>query len=418
VKPWLRHALGAFLLLAAIAVVAVTILSLTFDPAWVFTPSQPFDATASAARPDHDEASAWLVLPSSPGNAALVPPGLVVDVPPQTRPAAFYVHPTMFFSRERWNAATDEPVSSELLEQVVVASQASVFARCCDVFAPRYRQATLGAYFAAPKDAQGAFELAWRDVSDAFDAFLRRIGPDRPYLLVAHSQGTMHALRLLQEVVATRPALARRLVAAYLVGYALPQAWLSDEAGQGVLRVCRTPTDTGCVVGWDSHRVGATLGDEDRRWYWRDGQVERVPAATPRVCSNPLTFDAEAATATAAHHLGAAWPQLEGEAFDFLTLLRAEAPLGVRVERLAPIHPHLFGARCAGGVLQIDAPAGVLDGTMAIVETAPGDLHLHDFELFYANVARNAVVRSRAHAAGRRADGHPRGDHTEGGVHP
>ena len=68
-----------------------------------------------------------------------------------------------------------------------------------------------------------ALEIAYADISAAFDDFLRRRGDDqRPILLASHSQGTALMERLLLERFATKTdegaRLRELLVAAYLVG--------------------------------------------------------------------------------------------------------------------------------------------------------------------------------------------------------
>ena len=61
----------------------------------------------------------------------------------------------------------------------------------------------------------------------------RKVGDARPFILAGHSQGALHALRLLRERVAAKPALRRRLVAAYLVGAPIYSVDLALPAEQG-----------------------------------------------------------------------------------------------------------------------------------------------------------------------------------------
>jgi hypothetical protein len=61
-------------------------------------------------------------------------------------------------------------------------------------------------------------DLAYQDVEAAFDYYLQYFNKGRPFIVVRHSQGTTHTLRLLEEKIDNTP-LYRQLVAAYVVGY-------------------------------------------------------------------------------------------------------------------------------------------------------------------------------------------------------
>jgi predicted alpha/beta-fold hydrolase len=93
-----------------------------------------------------------------------------------------------------------------------------VFNQSCRIFSPIYRQATIYAFLLSRSSGRAALDFAFRDVKRAFANFLHRIGGTRPFVLAGHSQGSHHLLRLLVETVDADPALAQRLVCAYLVG--------------------------------------------------------------------------------------------------------------------------------------------------------------------------------------------------------
>jgi hypothetical protein len=96
-------------------------------------------------------------------------------------------------------------------------SQASAFNSVGEIWAPKYRQATFGAFLTGEADAGKALDFAYRDVAAAFDEFVKESG-DRPIILAGHSQGALHLERLLREKVAGKP-IAKRIVAAYVVGW-------------------------------------------------------------------------------------------------------------------------------------------------------------------------------------------------------
>lgn len=396
----LRVALVGF----ASLVVALGVLAATFSPSWLLTPSEPFDAADTPTAPDYGTERAWAALPStedhadlrvSMGSGALKSPGDETTETDGERGAdVFYVHPTTYFSRERWNAPIDEPTSSELLDEVVLAAEASVFAACCRVFAPRYRQATLGTFYAERSDAQQALSLAFGDVQAAFAAFLRRVG-DRPFILAGHSQGSMHLLRLLEQIDGD-DALRRRLVVAYLPGFAVPTSWYRERYQH--LRPCERPEQTGCVAAWDTYRDGAKVGGADPLMHWQGSALVRVPPTAPRQCTNPVTW-ADGDKATAEQHRGAVGPAHAGEPPGFVDLLMASEPLGIEVTGLRAYPDVRVAARCEAGVLRVP-DLGELG--FPEQETEPGNYHLHDFELFAADIAANASLRVAAYAAARK----------------
>ncbi|RYS18566.1 DUF3089 domain-containing protein, partial [Staphylococcus pseudintermedius] len=132
-------------------------------------------------------AKLWISRPGTPNDPALWMP---TGVARTGRPSAsvFFIHPTSYLSRAQWNAPVDDPESANRAA-LFVRSQASVFNDVAAIWAPRYRQATFGAFLTSRRDAELALDLAGRDVLAAFDRFLLEAPKDRPIILAAHSQG-------------------------------------------------------------------------------------------------------------------------------------------------------------------------------------------------------------------------------------
>jgi hypothetical protein len=204
-----------------------------------------------------DDESRWLCRPDLAQDACDIPldvtavqaDGSTELVPhvPAAQPVGdcFYVYPTN---------SLDPTPQSDLVpgpeERFVVGMQAARYGAVCRVFAPVYRQVTISGLFAE----QGDFELAYADVLEAFQRFLRDSG-DRPFLLLGHSQGSMHLSRLLAEQIEPDEALARRLVAAHLIGGFVTTATGQDVGGSfASTPVCLSPEQTGCVVHYNSFR--------------------------------------------------------------------------------------------------------------------------------------------------------------------
>jgi hypothetical protein len=145
------------------------------------------------------------------------------------------------------------------------------FASVCRTFAPNYRQMTLAAIprAMAGENIGGAMDLAYGDVRAAFAEFLRRT-EGRPFVLVGHSQGTLHLTRLLREEIEGKPV-AARMVSALLIGFNVEVP--EGEVVGGSFRttpLCTRAGQTGCVVAYSAFRasnpppVGARFGRASR----------------------------------------------------------------------------------------------------------------------------------------------------------
>ena len=332
-----------------------------------FVPSVPFTVPSAASAPDYATPAAWLARPDLPDDPArFAPPGFAAT----TKPAAaiFYIAPTTALDRDRWNAAIDQPDARYRLG-LFARSQASAFNGVGAIWAPLYRQATIGAFLAATDPrSRAAIDFAYRDVARAFDAFLAAIPADRPIILAGHSQGSLHLLRLLREKVAGRP-LARRIVAAYAIGW--PISVTADLPALG-LPACTGPQSTRCIVAWQSFAEPADPRLIEAYFVETTGYAGIPRKGTAMLCVDPLGgTNGGASPATA--NLGALVPDAG------LTSVT--------------VTPGLVGARCSPqGLLLIGAsPAGY--GAYVL----PGNnYHVFDYALFWANVRVDVARRLAA----------------------
>lgn len=323
----------------------------------------------SSAAPDYSQPAAWAAYPGQPSHAQDVPAGVPIRAAPESGTAVFFIHPTTYLTPVMGNAAFD--ATGEVgarVDQAVLRFQASVFNGCCRIFAPRYRQASLRAITSNTPEGYAAADLAYRDVARAFDAFLSA-NPNQPFILASHSQGSIHALRLLQERIMATP-LQHRLVVAYIIGVALPK-----QIAERGLPVCGTADATGCVLTWNTVR----RGHRDRRRLedsviWWDAHYQPI-AGRPLVCVNPLDWRPDSEAPPSANR-GALYSAGRG------------APLP------API-PELTGAWCEEGLLGVDIPVAER-GHFADLLTIAGVYHDFDYSLFYMNIRENASARIRA----------------------
>lgn len=326
---------------------------IAFVPRAEFTPQPvaPDDAYAGYER--------WIARPGmGAGNPATwLPPGIEEDADALVVPV-FFVHPTSYFERGAWNAPLGDQKSRELAE-LFVRGMASPFNRSLDLWAPRYRQATIGAFLTDKPEANQAIEVAYGDVIAAFDHFIATVDPAKPIVLAGHSQGAFHLRQLLHDRIAGTP-LARRIVAAYLIGW--PIAIEQDLPATG-LPACDQADQTGCIVSWLAVAEPAETGMLVKAWKRREGLNGEALENATFVCTNPITGTA-GDEAPASANLGTLVPDLAG--------------------RTGSLVPGRVGARCRDdGFLSIGEPPELGLGPFVM----PGNnYHVFDITLFWANL--------------------------------
>lgn len=388
----LRRLPGARIVATALAVFAagsgLTELRAQERDLAVRIPARPFGELPSPPPPDYSQPQYWAALPDRLDAADVVPENDPFGDRQASAPVdVFYIHPTTYRGTDNWNQPLDDARVNDWTDESVVARQAAVFNACCRVFAPRYRQASAAGVYAPPEmKAMGAYEFAWQDVRAAFLYYMKHWNKGRPFIIAGHSQGGAHTEHWLKEF-GKEPRLARLLVAAYPIGIGFAAADIAKLPG--VHGLCRTPTETGCVVAWNTFAANGDpktfVSSAQARYVQRSGTTDGQEI----VCVNPLSFDASRPAAPASWNLGAL-PARPG--VGLAPALRAGTPLPAT-------QAGVLGASCANGVLTLDAAPGP---GYAIVPLPNGMLHFNDFDLFYQNIRINAVARSEAFIAARR----------------
>lgn len=353
------------------------------------TPGDAFSEQEAPPAPDYSRSESWAALPFENDNADLTPPGYE-DRQSEAQADVFFVHPTTFFERDRWNASIDHQKSREFVDQMVMSGQASAFNGCCSVYAPRYRQATIGTYFADREDAAGAFGLAYDDVERAFEFFLDEYNAGRPFILASHSQGSQHAMRLLERIDGDL-ALRERLIAAYIPGFTHPMSRYNEVYEH--LEPCESSTQTGCISAWDTYKNDADIELPDRPVYWRDGNLASVGREVPRQCTNPLVWTTLNKRAKSSEHAGAVKPIYPEDKLSFFSIMFSSDPLGFDINELSEPRSELIWSECREQGLRVP---DLEDLGYSATETTPGNYHLLDYRLFYMDVRQNAIERTEA----------------------
>ena len=318
--------------------------------------------------PDYAKAVSWAARPDVANDpSGWHPEGMPADMDASGPAAIFYIHPTTYLKTDRWNGPIDDS-DSRNRTTLFVKSEASAFSGAGKVWAPLYRQAAYGAFLLKNDDATKALDLAYSDVSRAFDEFLKQVPATQPIILAGHSQGSLHLLRLLLE---RKEALKGRLVAAYVVGW--PVSVTADLPPLGI-PACTKPDQTGCLLSWMSFGDPPDAGMMLDEWQSSPSPTGKPRRADDVLCVNPLTGTRDGSALPAAN-AGTLLPSADLQS--------------------AKLEPGRVGARCANGLLIVggDVPA-------FIPPPLPGNnFHVYDYALFWGSIRKDAATRAAAFKA-------------------
>jgi len=161
-----------------------------------------FDAQQQPSPPDYANEMNWSALPFREDAADVIPKSETWINDSLKDVDVFYIHPTVYQKGKTWNADINNAKLNKKVDEKPVHYQASVFNASCRVYAPRYRQAVVDVFYeskSTPDDSREALEFAYMDVRRAFQYYLDHYNKGRPIIIASHSQGSYHAIRLLQE---------------------------------------------------------------------------------------------------------------------------------------------------------------------------------------------------------------------------
>jgi hypothetical protein len=248
----------------------------------------------------------------------------------------FFLHGTAYDGGKDWLAPSLDKATERHIQRVQLPNYASPFTTFGDVFAPRYRHASLYSHLNMREDAREAREFALQDAKLAFRAFLNQ-RPKRPIVLVGLDQGGFLIQAVWADVVAQNPTISKRLVAIYL----LETLTTHDSLSSLGLLPCQTKAQTACVMAYHSaHLLRPDRLVEARRTalVWSDSKKPQTIGQKPVVCVNPvLGIESDKASERSAS-------------------LGATNATGLDWGSEPALTPNRVSARCQNGFLFAEAP--------------------------------------------------------------
>ncbi len=316
-------------------------------------PKGDFDPASAPKAPDYRNPDHWAALPSKVDSADLVPDESLIDKQSGADVDIFFLYPTTYTGKRgqnKWNASVDDPKLNARTDKYPIRFQASIFNSSGKIYAPRYRQAHLHVFYTKKKQMQGvrALDLAYSDVEAAFEYFLRYYSKGRPFIIASHSQGTMHAAKLIERKIDGTP-LQQRLVAAYLVGMPI-QRDRFDE-----ILPCEEPDQTMCFCSWRTFR--------------KNYNPRKFGADKSLLATNPLSWKTNDEYVKASKNKGALL-------YDFY----------------GGFYSSLVDAEVYDGLLWVKKPKVPWSFLLTT-----RNYHIADYNFFYLNVRQNAETRVKAY---------------------
>ncbi|MBT8472974.1 MAG: DUF3089 domain-containing protein [Marinicaulis sp.] len=356
-NPWrISIGFGAFL---AITLLAAAALIFQDNLArYALNPKFPYQTYAPPPPPAYGARGAWALWPNTGDSAD-------ADV--------FYVHSTTYYGAEHWNAPINDEGAAKELRDVAAPNEAGPFLGLGNVYGPKYRQATLFASFTHKFDGRAAYELAFSDVSTAFEHFLNERAEGRPMILVGYGQGGLHVLGLLQRFFENDANLRAQLSAAYIIDHSIPVSIFEDELSN--VPACSDRDTIGCVVSYIAFEERHALEQErfrKRTLIWNDGGTTQTRSREEVLCVNPLSWTISEKRVGAENHLGAA------------------SATGLPISDMPAPIPGSVTAQCNRGILTVEKPKQAF---LQRKRWFGGHWRAQDYNLFFHDLRADAERR-------------------------
>ncbi len=141
--------------------------------------------------------------------------------------------------------------------EVEYLGHATAYADSTNVFAPYYRQSGLkyaGEVFARDKSLDAAlFGTPYDDITASLDYYFEHYNEGRPFIIAGHSQGSALVKLVLMRYFKEHPERYKRMVAAYVIGYAVTK---EELAAYPYLKFATGESDAGVIVSWNTEGPG------------------------------------------------------------------------------------------------------------------------------------------------------------------
>ena len=267
----------------------------------------------------------------------------------------FLICPTVDMGKnENYNMSMEDTDTKESFVGALNMER-GIYEDSATMYAPYYRQMTFPVYSMTDEEMKPYLEIAYRDVSAAFEYYFENCNNGRPLILAGFSQGSQLLLMLLEEYF-DDAKYSERLVAAYCIGWRITE---EDINRYPHLKMAQGENDTGVIISFNSEAEGV----EDSIM---------VPNGVKTLGINPLNWMTDSTPADKSLNKGACFTKYSGE-------IKKEIP-------------QLTGAYLdeARGTLRV---TDILPSDYSNSLFPDGVYHLYDYQFFFRNLQENVAVR-------------------------
>jgi Protein of unknown function (DUF3089) len=347
------------------------------------------------------DTTTWLCKPGIPdnpcepgfGTTVISPTGGIVGTstvkpdPNRKKTDCFYVYPTVSDDK---TANSDLSIDPE--ERSIALYQAARYGLDCRVFAPMYRQLTLGSILSGTPIPPDAAQIAYGDVLAAWKSYLRNYNHGRGVVLIGHSQGSFVLRELIRQAVDPKKNVRKRLVSAILLGGDVTVAAGRNVGGDFKnIPGCTKPTQFGCVMAFST--FDAPVPDDTKFGRPSDVGGTGLPTTGDVLCTNPAALRGGSALLTSVFPTA---PFAPGTTIGIATgAVGQNTPTGVTTPWFQ-VQGYTGACDAANNahVLQISPVGGA--PTLHAVPDATWGLHLVDANIALGNLTSDVSKQAKA----------------------
>ena len=232
-----------------------------------------------------------------------------------------------------------------------------------------------------------AHDLAFEDILNSFNYFIENFNKNKPFIIMSHSQGALHAHRLISKYI-QGTKLQERMICAYVIGYIIPDN-LYDELFPLIPKSI-SPIDTNCIISW-STVVEGFKRQRVRTIFWTPSEWTIQYMDQKIYSTNPFTWlndndwheppECHSAVITKSPN------------YDFADRLSTKHSGAKKSLRYSSVQDFSVSLNAQNGLLEARGP---LVDRMKRIQYFTGDLHSYDVMLFWGCLRQNIKDRINA----------------------
>ncbi len=209
----------------------------------------------------------------------------------------FYLYPASWHKKDSSEAnfcAIDNPDMHQGSKKAFDV-EATAFETVGNIFAPFYRQADAGYVLNLPEGQRWNVidSIPAKDVTAAFDYYIKHYNNNKPFILVGHSEGANVLLLLLKNYMHDNPDIYSRMICAYVIGYPITAEFINANPH---LKFAEGADDTGVIISYNTQSPSVVAG------------ANLVMGNQIGLVINPINWKKDETLATVSESLGSYMP--------------------------------------------------------------------------------------------------------------